>query len=212
MKALIAALCAAFVSTAALASEPAPVPATVKSSWSGIYFGAHGGFDLSSTAIGFGGYGLDGISTNGTEYGLHGGIDFQLPGAPVIIGIGGDYTWSNSSFNITPGILEASFDRSWSIYGRLGFDMGRVMPYVLAGYTQADVSGSIPLIPASDSETLHGWLAGAGMEIALGNGLSLTGEYRYTKFDTLSMFKGSLDFDTERHEIRAGINYKFNAF
>jgi hypothetical protein len=113
----------------ALANEPA------KHSWSGVWAGVHGGMDNSTNELGFGPLSLDGLSTNGTAVGLSVGVDYQIPGSPIVVGLGGDYTWSNSEFNVNLGgvgtLFRAGIDESWAIYGRVGLDMGRVMPYVL---------------------------------------------------------------------------------
>ncbi len=201
---------AGLLATPALADEP-------KSSWSGVYVGIHGGMDYSSSALGLGGpggIGLDGISTNGMSYGIHGGADYQLPGTVLVIGIGGDYSFSDSEFKVTFGpatMLTAGFDESWSIYGRVGLDMGRVMPYVLAGYTEADVGVSVPLIPFKAGATIDGWLVGGGLEMKIAGGVILGAEYRYSMFDTLAIGgPGGLTIDTDRHEVRATLKYKFS--
>lgn len=209
VKAMVAAgAIMALLATPTLADEP-------KHSWSGVYLGVHGGMDMSSTDIGAGLLGIDGISADGTAVGIHGGADYQLPGTPIVIGIGADYTWSDSEFTIgiaTPGpgtVLKAGFDESWAVYGRIGFDMGRAMPYVLAGYTEADVSASIPPIPgASAGTTIDGWLVGGGMEMHIAQGITLGAEYRYSMFDTLRLAPG-FTLDTDRHEVRAKLSYKF---
>lgn len=213
IKALIAGLIAVGLMTPALADGP-------KTSWSGVYIGAFGGMDNSATELGLGGpggIGLDGISARGMSYGFVGGVDYQLPGMPIIIGIGGEYAWSNSDFNITFGpatVLTAGFDDSWMIFGRVGLDMGRVMPYVLAGYTEADVFAAIPVIPgAKAGTTLEGWVVGGGVEMRIAGGLLLGAEYKYSMFDTLTIGgPGGLTVDTDRHELRATLKYKANFF
>lgn len=213
MKALAIGLLAGLLATPALANEP-------KATWSGVYLGVHGGMDNSSSELGLGGpggIGLDGISTNGMSYGFHGGVDYQLPGTMIVLGVGGDYSWSDSEFKVTIGpatLLTAGFDESWAIYGRVGLDMGRVMPYVLAGYTEADVSAAIPLIPgAKAGTTIDGWLIGGGLEMRIAMGLILGAEYRYSMFDTLTIGgPGGLKLDTDRHELRATLKYKANFF
>lgn len=216
LKSLAIGLMAGLLATPVLADEP-------KSSWSGVYLGLHGGTDNSATDVGLfnpGGIGIDGLSSRGMAYGAHIGADYQIPGTRFVLGVGGDYTWSDSEFNVTTGgptLLTAGMNESWAVYGRAGLDMGRVMPYVLVGYTEADVSATIfPGTPgaASGSDTMKGWLVGGGFEMALGAGFFAGGEYRYTMFDTLKPFgaPGLLDLDTDRHEVRATLKYKANFF
>ena len=185
--------------------------------WTAIYGGIHGGIDLTSVDMGIGGsggLGVNGLSANGEAYGIHGGIDYVLPGTMILVGIAADWTWSNASFDINLGgfnILSAGLDESWAVTGRVGYTMGRAMPYLLGGYTQAKASASL-LGNSIGSETLNGWVAGAGVEFLLDYGLSLAGEYRYTRFDDLSYFGGLVEFSPERHEVRAALRYRFNAF
>ena len=204
MKTLAIALMAGLLATPALADEP-------KTSWSGVYLGGHGGMDFSSTAIGLGPIGIDGISTNGAAFGLNAGADWPMPGTMIVLGIGGDYTWSDSEFKVTFGpatVLSAGFEESWAVFGRVGLDAGRVMPYVLAGYTEADVSAAIGGVNIG-GRTLHGWLVGGGMEMKIAGGVTLGAEYRYSMFDTLTLAPG-FTLDTDRHEVRATLKYKFS--
>jgi outer membrane immunogenic protein len=212
LKTLAIALMAGLLATPALADEP-------KSSWSGVWVGVFGGMDNSSSDLGLGGpggIGLDGISTKGMSYGGTIGVDYQLPGTVLVIGIGGDYSFSDSEFKVTFGpatMLTAGFDESWSIYGRVGLDMGRVMPYLLAGYTEADVSVSVPLGPFKAGTTIDGWVVGGGIEMRIVGGVTIGAEYKYSMFDTLTIGgPGGLTIDTDRHEMRATLKYKANFF
>lgn len=196
-----------------VASDDTSPPRVV---WSGIHFGVHGGMDLSSTKLSVPGAGsLDSLGGNGGAYGIHAGIDHQIAGTVLVLGIGGDYTWSDSDFrvNVTglPTALRAGIDESWAAWGRVGIDTGRVMPYVLAGYSEADASASV-LGTSLGSVTMSGWLAGGGFEWAMSNGVFLGAEYRFTKFDTEKLVPGVVHLDTERHEVRAALKYRFNPF
>ncbi len=187
-----------------------PAIASDRPSFTGFYGGIHGGMDLTTTDVAFGGLGINGLSGNGEQYGVHGGFDLHVKGTPIVIGLGADYTWSNASFTVTPGILSADLNESWSVTGRLGYAMGKAMAYALAGYTQADVSASL-LGTGIGGTTLDGWIIGAGAEFMIAGGVSIAGEYRFTRFDGLNFGgPGGLDLDTDRHEIRAALRYRFN--
>jgi outer membrane immunogenic protein len=209
MKSVFALLAAAFMFLAMPANAETP-------KWTGVYGGGHIGMDLSSTDVSVPGLAsVDGLSGNGFGYGLRAGFDYQVPGTGFVVGVGGEYTWSDSDFKVTvtglPTVLRAGIDESWSVYGRVGYDMGRVMPYLLAGYTEAEASASI-LGTKVGSVTLDGWIVGGGVEMALGAGFYLGAEYRYTMFDTEKVIPTVLHIDTDRHEIRAAVTYKFNPF
>jgi outer membrane immunogenic protein len=206
MKSLTASLAALCLSTGLATAEP------VK--WGGFYAGAHGGLDMSSTEVSAPGFtSIDGLSGNGHAYGLHAGYDHQF--GMIVVGIGGDFTWSDSDFTIKatglPTVLRAGIDESWAVYGRIGIDAGRAMPYLLAGYTEADASASI-LGTKIGSTTLEGWMVGGGVELALGHGIFVGAEYRYTMFDELKLVPGFLHLDTDRHEVRGTLKYKLNVF
>lgn len=203
-KAIAAGVIMALAAGPALADEP-------KHSWTGFSVGVHGGMDLTQTDVGIGPLGINGLSSDGMAAGVNGGFDWHLPGSPIVLGIGADYTWSNTEFNITPGLLSAKLDNSWAVYGRAGIAMGHVMPYVLAGYTEADVSASALGGAWKGSTTLDGWMGGAGVEMMLSNHLTLGAEYRYTQFEDLSYFNGNLTLDTERHEVRAVLKLKLGS-
>lgn len=208
MRSLFALLAAAFMALA--------MPAHAETRWTGIYIGAHGGLDLSSTKVSVPGLAsIDALSGSGHAYGIHGGFDHQIPGTKLIVGIGADYTWSDSDFTVRgtglPTAVRAGIDESWAIFGRLGYDMGRAMPYVLAGYTEADASASI-LGSGVGTTTLSGWLIGGGVELALDGGLFIGAEYRYAMFDTEKLIPGVLHLDTDRHEVRATLRYRLSPF
>ncbi len=180
--------------------------------FTGVYIGIHGGMDLSSTEVGLGGLGIDGLSGNGEAYGIHGGFDLHVRGTPIVIGIMADWTESNARFAVSPGLLSADLEESWAVVGRIGYAHGHVLPYVLAGYTEADVSAKI-LGTSIGGTKLEGWVFGGGVEFALNGGLSLALEYRFTDFDKLNFGgPGGLDLETERHQVMAAVRYKFGNF
>lgn len=192
------------------------LPAKAETKWTGLYVGLQGGLDNSSTELTVPTmFGVDGISTSGMSYGAVVGFDYQIPGTKLVLGIGGDYTKSDTEFKVTMGpmtALTAGIDESWAVFGRIGLDAGRVMPYVIGGYTEADVSAAVfPGTPVAEkgSDKMKGWLAGGGFEMALYQGVTLGFEYRYTKFDTLDVFDGDLKLDTDRHQVMGRLSYKF---
>lgn len=198
----------ALVAGAIMALAAGPALAEGKMNWTGFYVGGHAGMDLTHTDVGIGGLGINGLSSDGMAAGVHGGFDWHVPGSQIVLGIGADYTFSNTEFNVTPGLLSAKLDKSWAVYGRLGIAMGKTMPYVLAGYTEADVSASALGGAWTGKDTLEGWMGGAGIEMMLTQHVAVGAEYRYTKFDGLSYLGGGLTLDTERHQVMATLKLK----
>ncbi len=195
-----------FAMLAALAMLSTPVVAQTEArSWTGFYLGIHGGLDANTIGVDAGPFGVDGLSANGVAFGAHGGVDWQLPGSSLVIGIGADGTFSNAEFTVSPGILSASIERSYSAYARIGMSLGDVLPYVLAGYSWAEAKATMG--GGSASEDLQGLLLGGGVEFRLAPGVTLAGEYRYTKFDDVDA--GFVTLEPERHEVRAAVRYRF---
>jgi outer membrane immunogenic protein len=218
--------------------EPMAMPAPM-SSWTGIYIGGGIGvgaanhklnvsaFDevITSNVDGFGGQGVFGT--------IQGGVDYQIPGARVVIGGFVDYDWSNVSTEANLNVLgtnvahaELDVDDQWTIGGRLGFlTSPDTLIYGLAGYTEMDATGSYSLyggLGGSKEYSFSGWSVGAGMETRLTGNLFLKGEYRFSQFDKETLFnvngvyadrrvellKGTLEPDL--HTVRAVLSYKFN--
>jgi outer membrane immunogenic protein len=182
------------------------LPAKAETKWTGFYVGAHGGYDMGTTDVTAPGFfsttTINGLSSAGAEYGAHLGADYQIPGTPLVVGVGGDYTWSDakgsatrtSFFGTTSVTVEV--EKSWAVYGRLGLDMGRAMPYMIGGFTRVEAPGV----------STDGWLVGGGVEVALSNNIYLGGEYRYSRLDEVT--NGGATFDPERHEVRATLKFK----
>jgi outer membrane immunogenic protein len=101
--------------------------------------------------------------------------------------------------------------------GRLGFVMGRFMPFIAGGWgwahAERKVNSSFPAqFSASDSNWHDGWVAGAGAEFAINEHWTLKGEYRY--FDGGKEvygvgFAGGTEYNLDIHTVRFGINYGF---
>lgn len=190
-----------------------PTLAEQKTSWTGFYVGAHGGMDLGQTDLSAGPASLSGVASNGFGYGINAGFDLHIPGAPIVVGIGGDYTWSDSEFKASLGTarLTAGLEKGWAVFGRVGVPMGNVMPYVLAGYTEADAGASWNVFGGGSADTtLKGYMGGGGIEIMLTQNIAMGAEYRYTKFDDVTVVipGPDLNIDPDRHEVRATLKFK----
>jgi outer membrane immunogenic protein len=127
-----------------------------------------------------------------------------------------------------------------TLRGRLGFAAGPLLPYVTGGFAWArsDAENAVtcvgcPVTPwaTGDSTESHfGWVAGGGVEWALGSGWSLKSEYLYVDLGrqnhqfvgtamsgTKEVSPGIYDyrsdsFDSEMtlQTVRLGVNYRFN--
>ncbi|MBN9317165.1 MAG: porin family protein [Devosia sp.] len=191
-----------------LVNSPAP-------SYGGGYSSPAGGWDGAYIG-GFVGYGwgtaIDDLN-NYSDIGLSGwlvgatlGANFTVtPG--FVLGAAGDIAWSGVSGFETP----ADFDINWagSLRGRAGFDGGAFMPYLTAGLAFAGATASET---GTDSTQMHfGWTAGAGVEVAVVDNVSLDLQYRYTDYGTAdyTLATDNATFDLTTHALTAGVNFKF---
>jgi outer membrane immunogenic protein len=190
-------------------------------SWTGFYVGVGGGagavvHDLSVDVPGGNVLSFDGIGGEGIFGTVVVGLDYQIH-PMVVIGVFADYDFSgiSSDLSVVGGLFTASLDHnhSWSIGGRLGLlSSPTTLWYGTLGYTQAEfelssTAGSLSLPDFS------GYFIGAGVESQLGGGFSLRAEYRYTQFDSESVFSipGVVDISLEpsMHTARVALSYKF---
>jgi opacity protein-like surface antigen len=82
----------------------------------------------------------------------------------------------------------ARFDDVITVGPRLGWAMGRWMPYITGGYANAGFSEKISIKasssnPYQDSQRHSGWYIGAGVDMALSHGWTVGLEYRHYDFD-----------------------------
>ena len=159
--------------------------------WDGLYVGAFVG-------------GLAGTFDNGTEYDISGwlagvnlGANFTVADG-IVLGVVGDVAWSNAE---NQDGAPLSVDWTGSLRGRLGFDGGAFLPYLTAGLAVAggEVSGI--------NETHVGWTAGAGVEFAVADNISVDLLYRYSDYGTATY--GGTDFSLTAHAVTVGLNFKF---
>ena len=187
----------------------------------------------------------DSIGDAGLIYGAQIGYDHML-GKKFLVGIQLSGSWgslqgesSMSSLRLLPGPIGTVFDEMkvenesrYSASLRVG---GLVNPntllYLVGGWSQAKMEmegitfsgtnfGGPDVISLQDSsEDVSGWHAGLGLETKLTDNISLSVEYRYYAFDSISssflvsggccVFGGEMEADPSVHTATLGINYKF---
>ncbi|HVZ35829.1 MAG TPA: outer membrane beta-barrel protein [Polyangiaceae bacterium] len=182
--------------------------------WTGFYAGLHGGYSFASTEVGLNNtpFSVDGLSAQGFSGGVQVGFDYQVPGTHLVPGVFADFTWGSVEFDVNPNLVHAKLGESWTVGGRLGWEMGKVMPYILAGYTETESELSAGTAFTS-SPTLKGWTFGGGVEWMLVNNVSLAAEYRYTKYDSEDLLGlGIVNLDTEQHSVMARLKLRTGAF
>lgn len=216
---------AAGVSAIALASaahaadliieEPAaPIVETYDSSWDGVYFGAFAGYAVGEASDDFAGLVDPDVDLDGTWIGgFNLGADFTLTDG-IVVGVVGDVAYLGLEGIGDPAGAAIAYDLYWggSLRGKLGFDGGAFLPYVTAGvaFGSAQVEGS-GTTTGVDTNTHVGWTAGAGVEFAVTEDVSLDLLYKYTDYGTqdYTLSDGDHEVGFTTHSITAGVNWRF---
>jgi outer membrane immunogenic protein len=168
--------------------------------WGGLYFGVHSGYQWSSVNVqnpafppGFG------FDHDSMVVGGHIGIQHQF--GAIVLGVEGNLTTtyqnnpgSTTCFapgpQLTPGGLgncSARLDDILTIGPRIGYAMGKWMPYVTGGYANAAYHffgrtiGS-QIMNEEARARVGGWFIGGGVEMALSHGWTVGLDYRHYDF------------------------------
>ncbi|MBN9311220.1 outer membrane protein [Devosia sp.] len=191
-----------------IVSEPAPavgIVDTAGGNWDGAFIGAFAGYGWGTLAD-------DAISTNyegeGWQLGVTAGYNFTVSAA-LVAGIVADVAWADINGGDTAGV---SYNTDWtgSIRGRLGIDAGAFLPYVTAGVAFANNTVTDAVGPSEDTQLHTGWTAGAGVEFAVADNVSLDLQYRYSDYGTKTYnVGGGTDLGLTSHAITAGVNFRF---
>ncbi|MDM7852620.1 outer membrane protein [Pseudochrobactrum kiredjianiae] len=207
----------AMAADAIVYNEPAPVAVANTFSWEGAYAGVNAGY-------GFGKMKEDGVSVKprGFVGGIQAGYNWQFD--QIVAGIEADFQGSTMKKSVTfydelgvyEGDVKAKIQWFGTVRGRLGADIAeRTMLYGTAGlaYGKVKIEGyDADLgLHESASKTRAGWTAGAGIEHAFTDNVTLKTEYLYTDLGKVK-FRDEADVSkvkTNFHTVRVGVNYKF---
>jgi outer membrane immunogenic protein len=219
------------VQAADLIIDEAPAyiaPVASGGNWDGVYLGAFVGGEWG--VVDQTGYfpglfpepGAD-LDVSGWLVGLRAGADFTV-GSGIVIGVVGDIAWSDVSgsgefddLNFAD-YADVTYELDWqgSVRGRVGIDAGSFLPYVTAGLAFGHLNHTISIEdgPVQEGDASYvGWTAGAGVEFAVADNISLNLEYRYTDLGEQTVDMGLGDFDPSfaitSHQITAGVNFRF---
>ena len=187
------------------AKAPSYVPAPLYN-WTGFYVGINGGggWGESNFTAPFatGDFDLSGWLAGGT-------VGYNWQANRAVFGLEADIDWSNIDGSAACGGTTCTTENKWlgTVRGRLGYAMGRYMPYVTGGLAFGEVKTTVAGT-GSRSSTETGWTVGGGLEAALAGNWTGKVEYLYVDLDNAGTpVGGSAEFKT--HIVRAGINYRF---
>lgn len=220
-KVILAASAAVLISGTAMAAdaivynEPAPVVIANTFSWEGAYVGVNAGY-------GFGKMKEDefSIKPRGFVGGIQAGYNWQFD--QIVAGIEADFQGSTMKKSVSfyddagdyEGDLEGKVQWFGTVRGRLGADIAeRTMLYGTAGlaYGKVKLEAKDDTAYYSASDTRAGWTAGAGVEHAFTDNVTLKTEYLYTDLGKVKFGDAddALKVKTNFHTVRVGVNYKF---
>lgn len=130
-----------------------------------------------------------------TDFSFRGGYDWRS--GSLVYGVVGELSKVTASdavtaFSTTPAsyTFERDVDALLALRGRLGFAIGRFLPYATAGVAYGEVentfrtsNGANSFTPSRASSNVTGWQGGAGVEAQVGERLRLGVEYLYTNLE-----------------------------
>ncbi|MGQ4273298.1 outer membrane protein [Terrihabitans sp. B22-R8] len=178
--------------------------------WTGAYAGVNAGYSLGEFGTFTPAEGSDSFSGNGVLGGFQIGYNRQL--GSVVIGVEGDVQASgiDGSTSFPAGATTES-QLSWfsTVRGRVGYAFDRTLVYGTAGGAVAGLETEAGGV--SDDQTAWGLAAGAGVERALTDKLTLKAEYLYLDLQDKGVDTGVPDQNSEwdGHVMRFGANFKF---
>jgi len=156
------------------------------------------------------------------------GCNYQV--GTLVFGVENDFSWTNKSgaandirpFN-TRTVNELSEKWIDTLRGRIGIGWDRAFFYATGGAAFADTTLTVraPRFTVDDSQTRAGWVAGAGVEYALWQSLSVKIEYLHADFASRLYVDPSVrtpaggtivtrDVRLTDDIVRAGLNWRFN--
>lgn len=204
------------LSTAAFAADLVVVDDTVSIAtpaaydWSGFYVGVHAG-------SGSGTIHLDPTFTEPDDEdvdGFFGGVQagYNVQSGNLVFGIDSSLSLSGIHYDEDGDSADDTIDWLGSTTGRIGVALDGVLPYLKAGIAYAGATGDYEGV--SVSNTHLGWTAGAGVEVAVSDSISLFAEYDYTNLGAEDylfepLIHLPIPVSMELHTVKAGLNFAF---
>jgi outer membrane immunogenic protein len=244
MKKLITASIGLLVQAAlqpAAAADVAPAPYYYRApvvifTWTGFYFGGHGGGgwatkDTSATQFNLAGVPVNpaavNVDVNGWLAGGQIGANYQA--GSWVFGIevdasGANLTGNSACSSTTAGVTftsncQAKVNGLGTVAGRVGVAIDRSLIYGKGGAAWASDSYTLNStgLTFNANESRWGWMLGAGFEYSFTDNWSWKIEYNYLDFGTRSVgfadTTGFFSFNTSIRErinvVKAGVNYRF---
>lgn len=206
-------------------STPAMAQDVSDNTFTGLWGGVVGGYDVSRAGSSVDDDSADDNdqSIDGFAYGVQLGYDIDVGG--VVIGAEAEYSDSTAEVEVDSGDVEnfgfGNVETGRDLYfgARVGAKVGPdAMIYAKGGYTNAkyNVRSSDGTTEFNQDIDTDGYRIGVGAEYALSNNAFVKLEYRYSNYSDAEIdFEGdaadtpSFDIDTDRHQVMAGVGFRF---
>jgi outer membrane immunogenic protein len=209
----LAAMAAPVAAQAADMPQIAPLDIAIANAghdWTGAYAGVNAGGAIGDFGT-FTPAGGDRFSGSGGLGGFQIGYNRQL--GSVVIGVEGDVQATSIEGDTTlPAGASAETRLDWfaTARGRIGYAFDRTLVYGTAGAGLGSIETEVPGV-GRDDQTAWGLAAGAGVERALTENLTLKAEYLYLDLEGKESDTGIADQNSEwdGHVMRFGANLKF---
>lgn len=212
LSAAVATVSSAAQSADLIIDEPAVIAAASSVDWSGFYAGAHIGYGAGTQFLE--GPAIDADDEEQPVEGFFGGVQlgYNVQMDSVVFGLQTDLSLSAIASDEDGGGADDTVDWLGSTTARIGLALDGVLPYVKAGVAYGGGTGDANGVQVSN--THFGWTAGAGVEIAVADNISVFGEYAYTDLgvETYSFGggpAGDVDVSMQLHTVKAGLNFGF---
>ncbi|MBN9583791.1 MAG: carbohydrate porin [Afipia sp.] len=190
--------------------------------WTGLYIGGHAGYGGGSFGPGTNPLPQQGVffphSITGLIGGYQAGYNLQLPNR-VVLGLEADISFPSPLDHpkLTPAPFNTTFDYFGTVRGRVGYAVGTWLPYVTGGAawgrTHIDLNDPAGDIAGMKARMHLGWVAGAGLEFALGGNWSGKVEYNYMDLGARAYGLSDVPLpdvtvDPKVHAVKLGLNYR----
>ncbi|HEX7791525.1 MAG TPA: carbohydrate porin [Afipia sp.] len=190
--------------------------------WSGLYVGGHVGYGGGSFGPGTNPLPQQGIffphSITGLIGGYQAGYNLQLANKWVL-GVEADISFTSplDRPKLVPAPFNTTFDYFATARGRIGYAFGTWLPYITGGTawgrTRIDLNNADGDVVGNKSRMHLGWIAGAGLEFAMGGNWSGKVEYNYIDLGARTYGLGDVALpdvavDPKAHTIKVGLNYR----
>ena len=181
--------------------------------WNGLYVGGHFGWGAgSSDATGAFDRSAD---ISGQFGGVHAGYNFQSSSLVAGLEVDGDWSGIDGSATLSGGDkTQAAIDWMSSMRLRLGMTTGNWLLYGTGGFAFAGLDTSVtgPGADSLTSQTLSGYVLGAGAEYAFTRSVSARVEALHYGFgeERFQTSRGPIDADVDATTIRGGLSIKLN--